>query len=374
VIYQHLLNRVAKLTLGNSALKSIIAQDGTLTLNKYFHHRLHIKKLNREFRKSEMHLESAYPSCIKQIAPVTSPLALISQVQRSGGTLLSQLFDGHPELHAHPHEMKIGYPTKDTWPQLDLNENPARWLEILFEYNVLNHLRKGYKKEKKQDEAFLLLLLPSVQREIFMDNLGSVKSPTLRDIFNAYMTSYFGAWLNNQNSSGHKKFITAFTPRLAMSKKNMESFFEIYPDGRLISIVRDPRNWYPSAVRHKPKVYGDIREAVGLWKKSAQAMLWNKERYGDRVCILKFEDLISKTESFMRYLAEFLEIGFDETLLIPTFNKYDIKANTSFKAKQHGIINSTLHRYKTLAQEELEVIESMAQALHQEVLSLAVRF
>ena len=233
MIYQHLLNRVAKLTLGNSALKSIIAQDGTLTLNKYFHHRLHIKKLNREFRKSEMHLESAYPSCIKQIAPVTSPLALISQVQRSGGTLLSQLFDGHPELHAHPHEMKIGYPTKDTWPQLDLNENPARWLEILFEYNVLNHLRKGYKKEKKQDEAFLLLLLPSVQREIFMDNLGSVKSPTLRDIFNAYMTSYFGAWLNNQNSFGHKKFITAFTPRLAMSKKNMESFFEIYPDGRL---------------------------------------------------------------------------------------------------------------------------------------------
>jgi hypothetical protein len=154
----------------------------------------------------------------------------------------------------------------------------------------------------------------------------------------------------------------------------MESFFEIYPDGRLISLVRDPRNWYPSAVRHKPKVYGDIREAVGLWEKSTQAMLWNKEKYGDRVCILRFEDLISKTESFMRYLAEFLEIGFDEILLIPTFNKYDIKANTSFKAKQHGIINSTLHRYKKLAQEELEVIESMTNELHQEVLSLAIRF
>jgi hypothetical protein len=374
VVYQHLLNRIAKLTLGNSALKSIIAEGGALTLKKCFQHRFHIEKLNRKFRKSKIHLASSYQSCINHSAPVTSPLALISQVQRSGGTLLSQLFDGHPELHAHPHEMKIGYPTKDTWPELDRNENPARWLEILFEYNVLNHLRTGYKKEKKQDEAFLLLFLPSVQRGIFMDKLGSVESPTLRDIFNAYMTSYFGAWLNNQNSFGHKKFITAFTPRLAMSKKNMESFFEIYPDGRLISLVRDPRNWYPSAVRHKPKVYGDIREAVGLWKKSTQAMLWNKEKYGDRVCILRFEDLISKTESFMRYLAEFLEIGFDEILLIPTFNKYDIKANTSFKAKQHGIINSTLHRYKTLAQEELEVIESMTNELHQEVLSLAIRF
>ena len=29
---------------------------------------------------------------------VNVPLVLISQVQRSGGTLLSQLFDGHPEV------------------------------------------------------------------------------------------------------------------------------------------------------------------------------------------------------------------------------------------------------------------------------------
>ena len=44
--------------------------------------------------------------------PVNQPLLLISQVQRSGGTLLSQLFDGHPQVHAHPHELKIGYPEK----------------------------------------------------------------------------------------------------------------------------------------------------------------------------------------------------------------------------------------------------------------------
>ena len=45
---------------------------------------------------------------------------LISQVQRSGGTLLSQLFDGHPEVHAHPHELYIGKPKKWDWPPLDL--------------------------------------------------------------------------------------------------------------------------------------------------------------------------------------------------------------------------------------------------------------
>ena len=327
-----------------------------------------------DFQQSRIHLQTLYQACLEHTRPVTAPLALISQIQRSGGTLLSQLFDGHPELHAHPHELKIGYPTKYTWPRLDLKDSPNRWLETLFEYSVLSHFKKGYKKEKKRDDAFLFLFVPSVQREIFLDYVGSVDSLTLRDVFDAYMTSYFGAWLNNQNSSGPKKFITAFTARLSMSKDNMDSFFEVYPDGRLISLLRDPKNWYPSAIRHKPKICRDIEEGVELWKKSARAMLLNKERYGDHVRILTFEDLITTTSSVMRYLAEFLEIEFEDILLEPTFNKYPIRANTSFEAEKNGIVESTLNRYKTLTKDELEFIESMTKELYAEVLSSAVRF
>jgi len=327
-----------------------------------------------EFGQSRIYLETLYQACLEHTRPVTNPLALISQIQRSGGTLLSQLFDGHPELHAHPHELKIGYPTKYTWPKLDLKDDPNRWLETLFEYSVLRHFKKGYKKEKKRDDAFLFFFLPSVQREIFLDYVGSIDSLTLRDVFDGYMTSYFGAWLNNQNSYGQKRFITAFTARLAMTKDNMESFFETYPDGRLISLIRDPKNWYPSAIRHKPRICRDIEEGIDLWRKNTQAMLLNKERYGDHVRILTFEDLITKTKAVMRYLAEFLEIKFNNIMLIPTFNKYPIRANTSFEAEQNGIIDSTLNRYKTLAQGELEFIESMTKELYGEILSLAIRF
>ena len=373
-MYQEVLNRIAQLMVGTSAIQSIIAGYGKVTLRKCSKHRQRLKKLKKDLRQSDTELESLYKSSTEHIRPVTSPLVLISQVQRSGGTLLSQLFDGHPELHAHPHELRIGYPKKYIWPKIDLNEPPQRWLEILFEDKVIKHFKAGYKKQTKQDEVFPFILIPSLQRKVFLKYLSSVEPITLRDVFNAYMTSYFGAWLNNQNTLGHKKFITAFTPRLAMDKDNMEMFFEIYPDGRLISIVRDPKNWYPSAVKHKPKVYGDITEAIGLWVKSAQAMLWNKDKYGDRVSIITFEDLVSKTESVIRYLAELLEIKFDEILLIPTFNKYPIRANTSFEANKHGIINATLNRYKTLLQDELEIIHSMTKEVHQDLLGLAVHF
>jgi hypothetical protein len=374
VILRNFIYKIAEFTLGSSAVQSILAQEGKISLKRYYKTLLRKKMLFGEFKESKAQLKSLGEVCWANVSPVTAPLALISQVQRSGGSLLSQLFDGHPELHAHPHELKIGYPKKHMWPTIDLNEHPQRWLEILFEDKVIHHFKDGYKKERKQDEAFPFIFMPFVQSRVFLDYLNSVESKTLRDVFDAYMTSYFGAWLNNQNTSGNKKFITAFTARLAMSIDNMESFFEIYPDGRLISIVRDPKNWFPSAVRHDPVKYGDIKSALGLWNESTQAMIRNKEKFGERVCVVKFEDLVSRTELVMRHLAHFLDIQFDEILLTPTFNKSSIRANTSFEMEQTGILNSTLTRYKTLRDDELEIIDKMTKEEYQKVLDNIVEF
>ena len=60
-------------------------------------------------------------------------------------------------------------------------------------------------------------------------------------------------------------------------------------------------------------------------------------------------------------------IIFDDILLMPTFNKIPIKANTSFNAPPHGIINSTLDRYKTLSTQELETIRGMTDELYRDV-------
>jgi hypothetical protein len=260
------------------------------------------------------------------------------------------------------------------WPKIDLNEHPQRWLEMLFEDKVIEHSKGGYKKERKQDEVFPFIFMPSVQRKVFLRYLSSVDSITWRDVFDAYMTSYFGAWINNQNRYGQKKYVTAFTPRLAMIEDNMESFFEVYPDGRLLSIVRDPKNWYPSAARHRSNVYGDIRKSIDLWKTSTKAALRNKEKYGERVCIVRFEDLVSKTESVMSYMADFLGINFDNILLVPTFNKCPIRANTSFNAEQHGIVASTLSRYKMLSEEELKIIEKMTEDIYSMILKETPEF
>jgi hypothetical protein len=161
-----------------------------------------------------------------------------------------------------------------------------------------------------------------------------------------------------------------------MSKENMEFFFKVYPDGRLISVIRDPRNWFPSAVRHNFEKYGDgeMSKALNQWNENALSILKNKERYKHRAIIISFEDLIQKTEPVMRSLADFLNIEFGDILLVPTFNRFPMVANTSFRPEKAGSVNSsTLSRYKTLTHEDLDIIEKMTGVNYQKVLNKAVR-
>ena len=343
-------------------------------IGKYVKIRYKIWMYRKEANESKFNHQDLSRICSEHVLPTTSPLTLIAQIQGSGGTLLSQLFDGHPELHVHPHELMIGYPEKSVWPKMDLSDGPQRWFDVLFEDIVSAYNKEGYRKEKGDKETFPFVFISSLQRQIFLNYIDSVQSITERDIFDAYMTSYFGAWLSNQNYYGSKRFVTAHTMRLTTAKENIEAFFEVYPDGRLISVVRDPKSWFPSARKRWPESYADVGEALSEWNKSAQVMLWNKEKYGDRVCLIQFEDFFRKTETVMRFLAEFLSIEFDDILLLPTFNKIPLKEDTTFKTENHTIVSRLPAEERALTGQELQTIAKMTSETYQLVLKEVVRF
>ena len=343
-------------------------------IGKYLKIRYKLWMYRKEANESKLNLQDLSRICSEHVLPTTSPLTLIAQIQGSGGTLLSQLFDGHPELHVHPHELMIGYPGENVWPKIDLDDRPERWFEILFEDVVSEYNRDGYKRGIKDTKTFPFVFIPSLQREIFLNYLNSIQSITLRDVFDAYMTSYFGAWLSNQNYNGPKKAVTAFSSKLAMTEGNMGLFFEVYPEGRLISLVRDPKNWSAAVRRHRPTRYGDISLAANQWNESARAALRNKEIYDDRVCLIKFEDVVSKTRAVMLYLAEFLGIEFEDILLVPTFNTLPLEIHTSFQGEDHGEMDSHRSWEETGTAEELHTIERMTGEIYPLVLSKVVRF
>jgi hypothetical protein len=322
-------------------------------------------------------LERALRPRRENVAPVDQPLALICQAQRSGGTLLARLFDGHPQCHAHPHELHIGDRRPHMWPELALAGNPELWFVKLQEDRLVLMFEKGRRRiplkaqgERPQDSYYPFLLPPSFQRLLFLEEVER-RSPITseRQILDCYMTSLFNAWLDNQNLRGpEKRWVVAFSPRRAWGE-GREKLFELYPDGRLISILRDPLSWYTSAQGRDP---GAPPEALlELWKRSAQEMIEAKGRYADQVLIVRFDELVRDTEGTMRGLANFLGIDYDPVLTTPTFNGYPVGANSSYEVRSTGVVTDPLERYKEiLSAEQRKRIEGECEELHKEALGL----
>jgi hypothetical protein len=314
---------------------------------------------------------------LEHLVQVREPLVLVSQIQRSGGTLLSQLFDGHPECHAHPSEIYIGHPKKWNWPTLDL-AHPQRWFAELYERPVELHLREGYVKEKELrdepgQEVYPFLFLPALQRRIFDACVEASPPATQRGVLDCYFTSYFNAWLDNQNLyTGPKRIVTGFTPRLAMEEANVERLFSAYPDGTLISVVRDPRGWYASASTYRSRQYDEVAGAVDLWAQSTEAALAARTRFGDRVLILTYEQLVLETEATMRRVAERIGISMSHVLLAPTFNGRPVRANSSEGSTGHGIVAVRANAHRDVLDDSTSArIEALGGELYERAVALA---
>ena len=326
---------------------------------------------------------------VRHAVPVRQPLVLISQIQRSGGTLLSQLFDAHPELHAHPHELHVGSPSKVNWPELDLAAGAGAWFETLYERPTGRAFVEGYNKAADRsagaaeaDDILPFLIPPALQRELFDAALAQRPAASQRDVFDAYMTSYFNAWLDNHNLYlAPKRWVTAFTARLSSHPVSVERFFAAYPDGRLVSVVRDPRSWWASAKRFREvapwkvtrqRDYSEVETALGLWRRSAEAMLEAADERGGSFRLLRFDALLGDTEGTMRSLADWLGISFHPTLTTPTFNGLPIKADSSFAVTDHGVRAEPLERFReVLSPEEMAFVEERAMPLYERVAALA---
>jgi hypothetical protein len=207
-----------------------------------------------------------------------------------------------------------------------------------------------------------------LQRELFLHAVANTAIKTQRDVLNAYMTAYFNAWLDYQGLYEAKKHVTAFVPRVNMYPDNVARFFRDYPDGRLISVIRDPKSWYASSHRKGPQNYPSPQAALPIWAGSAQAMLDNKQRYPDKVYLLSFEGLIGDTPGTMRKLADWLGIDFDPILTEPTFQKMPIKANTAFSTDRYGVIAEPLKRAEVLSADDTAYIDTHGVPLYERVL------
>ena len=313
------------------------------------------------------------------LVPVTQPLALVAQIQRSGGTLVTQLLDGHRALHVHPHELHIGKP-KNSWPALDISEEPAALFAKLKEDAPDAHVRRGYSKlshaELEGNPNHRELSLPFVfsstlQRQLFEDILQGRRPRTQRDVIDVYATSYFNAWVDYRDLYREPleiRYWVAFIARFFHEPEHLKRLRADYPDGRIIVPVRDPVSWYASARAHH-RSYASVDVAIALWMQSNVTVLRQATEHESAFLFVSFEDLIRRTKSAVKRIEGFLGLPHDPAAFTPTFNGLPVASDSSFGAKV-GIDHTALDRSMHVDKETCNTIRRATAEVYRNLIEL----
>ena len=319
--------------------------------------------------------ESVFQARRAALVPIDQPLVLISQIQRSGGTLLNTLLDGHPQLHVHPWEVQVGHPDKHSWPRIGLDSGVEAWVQVLSEPWLSRIFRHGYRKDRfggpLAESALPLTIAPSFVDRLFRLVVEDEPPTSPRDVLDRYFTAFFNAWLDCQGLwDGPKKWLAGFCPRLAWGESRSR-WRRDYPDGRLVAILRDPRGWYASARSHQER-YGEIDIALDEWRTGADEIAKAKRETPDQVFVLTYERLVTEPKAVTRRLAAWLGIDWASSLLEPSFNRHLVPPNSSFDIPAGGIRTESLSRWEAeLDADERSRIEERELPTYQSVCELA---
>lgn len=336
----------------------------------------HIRVVRRALKGNIANLRDIQSYIVAHPKQLKVPAVIVSQVRRSGGTLLNQLFDGHPALATYPHDLKIGG-KRGAWNLIGPERNAQANFLQLFSTNAVRLMQLGYAKVEREEEAATerhsFLFVPSVQYALFKRLCETEKPVSRRDIVDHFFRAYFNAWLDYQGDLNKKRWITAFALSSPDNDRNIDDFFHLYPDGLLIQLIRNPESWYLKECGHIKSAGRTPDEILEMWQTSTRSILRNKQLYGDAVIIVRFEDLICNTEQIMRRLSQLLRIEYNPIFLQPTFNGIGLASSVGLMREAAGSLDSGLSSERMLSHHNLSIdIDRCCFPLYEEVVKHAV--
>ena len=260
---------------------------------------------------------------------------------KSGTTLLLSLLDGHPKLVVLPEE--------------------THFLEQRADYSALGSYQAKLRRLLEKSDLPLLGGRKPGQ-------IGKAPSADLRDYssFDHQQFTRLAAdfvaqpWIND--SMLLSETIRAYAIAIGWDWRNCvrwvekstcnelcpEALFELFPEAKLIHVVRDPRGVFASVKRRLLNRSGSYTKAHRLvrgWNRSCrqiQKLMDRRERY----LVVRYEDLIQAPRESLERVCRFVGIEFVPELLTPTRAGRQWQGNSSFHTAFSGISAQSVDHWK----------------------------
>lgn len=225
------------------------------------------------------------------------PIFFILGRPRSGTTLLTTLFNAHPNIRIAP------------------------------EFPVMLFLYQRFRKVKHWDEATIRLFVDhvfyfakfNVRR---VENLKIDKESIINELLKYKDNGSIQLFLKSINyfayslyDKGETLWIGDKNPIYSISANR---FRKIFPEAKFICIIRDYRDNFISIKKLAEKNVAveapELSLQIGRWRYFTRLFLDLKKRFPEKYYILRYEDLVTEQETTYRSLCGFLGIEYDPSV------------------------------------------------------------
>jgi hypothetical protein len=253
--------------------------------------------------------------------PESFRLLLLSAMYENGGNTTHRLLDGHPQMFVYPFESQLGtrlvndlltsmFPVKYRWPVFDVEATPAEDYRAIIDEECKVRARTPW-VSKFRDTRFEFS--DDERREYYVGRVETSGRSRAGNV-EAFFRSTFEAWRDHART-GREKVYVGYSPIVVV---DAERILADFPNAHILHVVRNP--WSAYADTKKRPVPLSLRNYLLGWTVNQYHALLYRERFAERVHVLRLEDILGDRESALAALCRALDVELAASLELPSFN------------------------------------------------------
>ncbi len=253
---------------------------------------------------------------------------MISAGFEHGGNVTHRHFDGHSSLLVYPFESQLGNRDhKDflesiervqyRYPEFPEGLSAEELYENFMDEEMKTFLRKRNGSKFRDAD---LIMDEKNRKNLFCKYIGDKGEYRRKDAVEAFFKSTFDAWENYYTEPKDDMFYVGYSPAIGIDSDRM---IKDFPDIKIIHVIRNPFSAYRDTKRRPfPQPLSKYLISWNLYHSTVEMYA---KMYPKNVKIVRYEDEVSDKNKFMREVAEFIGIPFEDSMLYPSWNGKEIK-------------------------------------------------
>ncbi len=284
-------------------------------------------------------------------------LIMLSAMYENGGNVTHRFLDGHPQLFVYPFESQLGtryvsdflssmYPVKYRWPVFSLSASPYQdYKAIIDEETKVRGITPHVSKFRHMPMDFS----DDERCRIYQDYVKKTGRSTGTNVM-AFFKATFDAW-KDYKRTGEETAYLGYSPIIIV---DAEKIITDLAQSHVIHIVRNP--WSAYGDTKKRPVPISIAHYMAAWTQNQYYALLYKEKYPDRIHLLRLEDILADPEKTLGELLETLGLGRGRFLKYPTWNSNSLDEVYPWGTIRHATPEANRKAAEALCRKEQEEI------------------